>query len=71
MDDTRFQIGEIVYFVRTNQRTIDWGVCQDYYCDGYGLSLYEIPDFRTICGVPIQTRPAYALDGARTTVRLL
>lgn len=54
MDDTRFQIGEIVYFVRANQRTIDWGVCQDYYCDGYGLSLYEIPDFRTVCGVPIQ-----------------
>lgn len=41
MDDTRFQIGEIVYFVRTNQRTIDWGVCQDYYCDGYGLSLMK------------------------------
>ena len=55
MDDTRCQIGEIVYFVRTNQRTIDWGVCQDYYCDGYGLSLYEIPDFRTVCGVPVQT----------------
>lgn len=50
----RLRAGQIVYYVTLDNRNVDWGICKDFYADGYGLELYEMPDFRTICGVPIR-----------------
>ena len=49
-----FQAGDVVYFPTLDNRSVDFGVCKDFYCDGYGLELYEMPDFRTVCGIPIR-----------------
>lgn len=52
--DATFQAGDVVYFLTPDKRSVDFGICKDFYCDGYGLELYEYPDFRTVCGVPIK-----------------
>lgn len=54
MMDTVFQPGDVVYFLTSNKRSVDFGICKDFYCDGIGLELYEMPDFTTVCGVPIR-----------------
>ena len=52
--EAAFQAGDVVYFLTPDKRSVDFGICKDFYCDGYGLELYEYPDFRTVCGVPIK-----------------
>ena len=36
--EAAFQAGDVVYFLTPDKRSVDFGICKDFYCDGYGLS---------------------------------
>ena len=53
-NDRRFKKGDIVFFIRNNQGTIDWGEVETVFCDRNVLTLYELRDERTVEGIPIK-----------------
>lgn len=53
--NAEFRAGDLIYFLTPDHKTVDWGICCETFCDGYGVELYELPDFRTVCGTPIKS----------------
>lgn len=49
----QFEIGQLVYFTNNVGSSLDWGIIEEVYSDGYAIALYEQVDCRTIEGTPV------------------
>ena len=68
VNDKEFEIGQVVFFVKDIMKKrcgVDWGIVDEYWHDGYGLSLYEVVDDRLVNGIPIKEFPFDNIDNGK------
>lgn len=49
----QFEIGQLVYFTNDIGSSLDWGIIEEVYSDGYAIALYEKADCRIVEGIPV------------------